>query len=213
MEDPTGVQDGPEPGSVPLRTTLSAARALRDHRAVILVEGRSDEQALRTLARRRGRDLAGEGVALLALGGATNAGHVLQVLGPSGAGLALAGLCDVAEVGEVARGLQRAGVPVASTAADLQRVGFQVCDEDLEDELVRALGIPAVEAVMAEQGDLSAFRTFQKQPFQRGRPVTAQVRRFFGTGSGRKIRYGALLVESLDLGQVPRPLDAVLDRV
>lgn len=213
MTGSTGSGEGTEPGSVPLQTTLAAARALRDRRAVILVEGRSDEEALRVLARRRGRDLVGEGVALLALGGATNAGHVLEVLGPRGAGLELAGLCDAAEVGEVARGLHRAGMEAAATAADLERVGFHVCDEDLEDELIRALGVPGVEEVMAQQGELSAFRTFQKQPFQRGRDVTAQIRRFIGTRSGRKIRYGALLVEALDLDDVPRPLDAVLDRV
>src|SRR5207253_2012249 len=39
-------------------------------RAVVLVEGRSDEIAIRTLAARRGRDLAAEGVSVLAVGGA-----------------------------------------------------------------------------------------------------------------------------------------------
>jgi hypothetical protein len=31
-----------------------------------------------------------------------------------------------------------------------------------------------------------------------------------GTFSGRKIRYGGLLVEALDLHKVPRPLEEVL---
>jgi hypothetical protein len=34
-----------------------------------------------------------------------------------------------------------------------------------------------------------------------------------GTRSGRKLRYATALVEALDLARVPRPLDAVLDRV
>jgi hypothetical protein len=34
-----------------------------------------------------------------------------------------------------------------------------------------------------------------------------------GTRSGRKVRYGRLLVEALDLNRVPRPLDGVLDHV
>jgi hypothetical protein len=34
-----------------------------------------------------------------------------------------------------------------------------------------------------------------------------------GTLSGRKIRYGRLMVEALDLSKVPRPLDLVLANV
>ena len=34
-----------------------------------------------------------------------------------------------------------------------------------------------------------------------------------GSGGGRKITYARLLVESLDLARVPRPLDSVLTRV
>jgi hypothetical protein len=34
-----------------------------------------------------------------------------------------------------------------------------------------------------------------------------------GTRSGRKIRYGRLLVEALDLDHVPRPLDGVLAHI
>jgi hypothetical protein len=60
---------------------------------------------------------------------------------------------------------------------------------------------------------MGSFRTFQRQPAQRGRPVEAQLRRFMGTRSGRKVRYGRLLVEALDLTRVPRPLDGVLDHV
>ena len=50
----------------------------------------------------------------------------------------------------------------------------------------------------------------QKQTAQQGRPVDAQLRRFMGSKSGRKMRYARLLVEALDLSDVPRPLDAVL---
>jgi len=34
-----------------------------------------------------------------------------------------------------------------------------------------------------------------------------------GTHSGRKIHYGRVLVEALDLARVPRPLDLVLEHV
>ena len=43
-----------------------------DVRAVVLVEGVSDQAALEALARRRGRDLAAEGIEIVSMGGATN---------------------------------------------------------------------------------------------------------------------------------------------
>jgi hypothetical protein len=47
----------------------------------------------------------------------------------------------------------------------------------------------------------------------RGGATAEQLRRFKGSGSGRKIRYARLLVEALDLSQVPRPLDGALAHV
>jgi len=103
----------------------------------------------------------------------------------------------------------------AQTAAggESHRLGFHVCVADLEDELIRALGAAAVEQVVDAQGDLGPFRTLQKQPAWRGRPIEAQLRRFMGSGGRRKIRYARLLVDALDLSQVPRPLDLVLAHV
>ena len=67
--------------------------------------------------------------------------------------------------------------------------------------------------VVAGEGELASFRTMQKQPAQRGRPAAAQLRRFMGTRSRRKLRYARLLAEALDLSSVPRPLDSVLEHV
>jgi hypothetical protein len=67
-----------------------------------------------------------------------------------------------------------------------------------------------VEVVVNAQGELGPFRTLQKQPAWRGRPREEQLRRFMGSGGRRKIRYARLLVEALDLTEVPRPLDLVL---
>jgi hypothetical protein len=50
----------------------------------------------------------------------------------------------------------------------------------------------------------------QKQPAQRGRTTEEQLRRFMGTRGGRKIHYATLLVDALDVTEVPRPLDRVL---
>jgi hypothetical protein len=57
------------------------------------------------------------------------------------------------------------------------------------------------------------FRTLQNQPQWRDRAHEEQLRRFFGTYRGRKIRSAAPLVEALDLNRVPRPLEALLDFV
>lgn len=180
--------------------------------AVVLVEGLSDRCALEALADRRGRDLAAEGVAVVPIGGAQAIGRFVDRYGPRGLGLRLGGLCDAGEEREFRRGLERAGLGTSLTRADLEALGFYVCDADLEDELIRALGTDAVERVIDAEGDLRSFRTLQKQPEWRGRPVEAQLRRFFGSGGSRKIRYARLLVEALDPGRVPRPLDLVLAR-
>jgi len=95
----------------------------------------------------------------------------------------------------------------------MERLGFYVCVADLEDELIRALGASEVERIVEAQGDLGSFRTLQKQPEWRGRPVAEQLRRYMGSGGSRKIRYARLLVETLDLAEVPRPLDLVLTHV
>jgi Overcoming lysogenization defect protein-like, TOPRIM domain len=182
-------------------------------RAVVLVEGTSDKVAVEALAERRGRDLVAEGVSVVPIGGAQAIGRFLVEFGPQGLDLELAGLCDVKEERDFQRGLERAGLGSNLTRDDLERIGFYVCDADLEDELIRALGAASVERVVDAEGDLGSFRTFQKQPEWRGRAIEAQLRRFMGSGGRRKIRYAKLLVDALDLDDVPRPLDRVLAHV
>lgn len=182
-------------------------------RAVVLVEGISDQVALEVLADRRGRDLHAEGVSVVPMGGAKGIGRYLAMFGPQGIDVRLAGLCDAREEGDFRRGLERAGLGAVVTRAAMEALGFYVCDADLEDELIRALGSAAVEQVIAAQGELGSFRTLQKQPAQQGRTDEEQLRRFMGTRGGRKISYAALLVHALDLARVPRPLDRVLAHV
>jgi hypothetical protein len=179
--------------------------------AVILVEGTSDQRALEALARRRGLNLEKERICITAMGGSKNITSFLERLGPHGLGQRVAGLYDAGEEDDIRRGLERAGVGDGLRRPDLERLGFFMCVEDLEDELIRALGAGAVERLLEAQGDLGPFRTLQKQPAWQGRPVERQLRRFMGSGGSRKIRYGSLLVEALDLTDVPRPLDRVLD--
>ena len=189
------------------------AHVADDVRAVVLVEGLSDRVAIEALAERRGRDLATEGVSVVPIGGAQAIGRALDLYGPAGLGLALAGLCDVGEERSFRRSLEHAGLGTDLTRNGLEQLGFYVCEADLEDELIRALGADVAEQVVETHGDIGPFRTLQKQPEWRGRPLHDQLRRFFGSGGGRKIRYARFLVEALDLGAVPRPLDGVLAHV
>lgn len=179
-------------------------------RAVVLVEGISDQVALQALAERRHRNLDAECIAVVPIGGAQSIGRFLDRFGPRGLDVRLAGLCDAAEQGEFRRGLERAGLGSSLSRLDMEQLGFFVCDADLEDELIRALGADSVERIAEAQGELGSFRTFQKQPAQQGKTREQQLRRWMGN---RKIRYAPLLVDALDLGQVPRPLDRVLDHV
>jgi hypothetical protein len=181
-----------------------------DTSSVVIVEGASDRIALETLAERRGRDLAAEGVTVVSIGGAHAIGNVLQAVLREDRAVRLAGLCDSGEEAAFRRGLERAGLASGLTRTDMEELGFYVCDPDLEGELIRSLGEAVIEQVIDGQGELGSFRTFQKQEAWRDRALDEQLRRFLGQ---RKIRYARVLVDALDLGRAPRPLDAVLARV
>jgi hypothetical protein len=157
---------------------------------VVFVEGASDRVALLKLAQRRGRDLRSEGVDIVAIGGA----HALPRFLASVRNVKLVGLCDAGEAREFTRVLEQ----------------VYVCDTDLEDELIRAVGAERLKEIIEAQGELHSFRTLQKQPAQRARTIEQQLRVFLGN---RKIRYAELLVGALDLAKVPRPLDALLEAV
>ena len=176
----------------------------------MLVEGVSDKVALEALALRRGRDLAAEGVSVLPIGGAQAVGRFLNLYGPRGSDVGLAGLFDAGEAGELGRALGRAGFGVDLGRAEMERLGFYVCERDLEDELIRCLGASVVEEVLAGQGKLGSFRTYQKQLAHRARPTEEQLRGFL---TNWKIELAGPLVEALDLSRVPRPLDGVLTHV
>ena len=168
----------------------------------VLVEGESDRVAVLALARRDGLDLAASGVRVVAMGGATSLVHHL----PAAPGERVLGLCDEAEAPGVLRTLDRLGVGTG-TLADR---GFQVCRSDLEDELIRCLGVEAVLAVLEAQGELASFGRLRQQPAQRGRTVVQQLRRFLAGRSGHKITYARLLVEALPEGVAPGPLARLL---
>jgi hypothetical protein len=145
------------------------------------------------------------------MGGAHAIGRFLTMLGPLGTRVRLAGLCDLHEQEIFRRALVAAQVGSPRTHTDMEHLGFYVCVNDLEDELIRAVGTAGVEAVFDSQGDLGSFRSLQSQPAWRGREPEAQMRRFLGSGSRRKLRYARLLVDAaVSRDALPRPLDTLL---
>ncbi|HWC79502.1 MAG TPA: TOPRIM nucleotidyl transferase/hydrolase domain-containing protein [Pseudonocardiaceae bacterium] len=198
------------PAAATEATAVALAR-IETARVVVLVEGVSDQIAVDTLARRLGRDLATEGVVVLPMGGAHGAARYLRRFRETG--VRLAGLCDAGEERVLQRGLATAGVGTPGSRAELARLGFFVCVEDLEDELIRAAGPSRVLDVFAAHGNLGAFRTIQRQPAWQGRDETAQLRRFLGAGARRKLRYARLLTEAIEPDRLPEPLVALLTAV
>lgn len=167
--------------------------------AVVLVEGESDRVALLTL----GDALGAQGLEVRAMGGVTNLrAHLARVEGP------VAGLYDAPAADWVHRVLVDADVPVA---------GFHACRDDLEDELLRALGPDAVERVVADAGESRALRRLAAMPAQRGWSRERVLQRFLTSRGGRKARYARLFVEALvardGTDGAPAPLRAVLAEV
>ena len=146
------------------------------------------------------------------MGGITNTRAFASRFGPAGLGIPLAGLYDAAEEAKVRHGLADAGLSAALEPDGLSVLGFYKCSVDLEDELVRALGVQAVEAVIEAAGEANSLRLLAGMPAQRDWTREAVLRRFLGVRAGRKARYAALLVEALEPGRVPEPLAAVLAR-
>ena len=179
----------------------------------VVVEGVSDQLALEQLAHRLGRDLVGEGVSILPIGGAHAIGRFLREAAREGLDGRLAGLCDSGEAGEFQRALEAAGFGSNLTQADMERLGFFVCVKDLEDELIRALGVGLVMQVVEAQGEINSFTRFQAQPAHRGRDLADQLHLFMRTRAGRKAQYARALVDALDLDHVPRPLVGLLEHI
>ena len=174
---------------------------------VVLVEGESDRIALQTLALLSGRDLEDEHVIVVPMGGITNIRAHALWFGPRGLGATVHGLYDAPDEPWVRRGLAAAGIVVPD--GDLAAIGFQRCADDLEDELIRALGVPAVERVVEAEGELRSLALLAGMPAQRDWSRAALLHRFIGVRSGRKARYARLLVEALEPDRAPPPLVAL----
>lgn len=197
-----------------IRATARALAKVESALAVVLVEGISDQVALETAAVRRGRDLEAEGVVIVPIGGAHAIGRFLTRLGSLGTRVRLAGMCDLREEAIFRRGLDVTHIGSPAPRTEMEHLGFYVCVNDLEEELIRAVGIAGVEELFDSQGDLRSFRSFQKQPAWRGQEPQAQIHRFLRSSSRRNLRYARLLVEAaVGRDALPRPLNALLTAV
>ena len=197
-----------KPGVASQRAKAGYPRRLDHHnRLVVIVEGESDRVALQTLAARTG---GGNAASVVPIGGAHAVRRYLSRLAAETPGTRVAGLCDAAQEGYFQRALEEVGLGAGLDRAAMARLGFFVCVEDLEDELIRALGPEEVERVIDAQGELRSFRSFQRQPAQVAVAVPAQLRRFMGTHAGRKAQYARALVQALDLAAIPEPLAGVV---
>lgn len=176
---------------------------------VVLVEGDSDRLALIAAARVRGDGVRAD---VVSLGGITNLRSWLQRRDP---GVPMFGLYDAAELRYVVGALVAGGLlrGEAADPAAIRRLGLFGCDQDLEDEVIRAAGPELVLQTLAACGELALFRTFQAQPAQRVRSVEAQLHRFASTASGRKTRFAADVIAALPAERIPEPLAALLDAV
>jgi len=181
-------------------------------RTVVIVEGETDRVALVEAARRLGRDLDAERVAVTPIGGAHAITRFLRDLEDQ-RDVTIAGLCDEAEEPIFRSALQGAGYGSDLSGADLERAGFFVCRADLEDELIRAVGIEAIERLTGAEGDARAWSTFRRQPAWHGQPTDQQFRRFVRSVSTRNVRYIRAIVDALDPEHLPHPLASLLARV
>ncbi|WP_237565566.1 hypothetical protein [Ornithinimicrobium cavernae] len=185
-------------------------------RTLVLLEGPSDVAALTALLRQAptgpGERPAGAGrpaYELVDLGGVTNVGAHLRRAREFDPAPRVLGLCDAGEVRVLLRALQRVGREVAEPQ-DLAAEGFFVCDRDLEDELIRALGPQRCLEVLDEQGLADRFATFSRQQAWAGRPLTERLHRFSGIASGRKILLAGAMATALEPDRVPPPLEGLL---
>lgn len=172
---------------------------------VVLLEGPSDVAAVRAVAAAHGLTPRVHRYELVDMGGVTNIRRRLLAFRTASAPVRVIGMCDAGEAQYFARALQIEG-DGPHLEADLADRGFYVCDADLEDELIRAVGPDRVLGVLRRLGLGPRLATFQRQPAWRDRPVHEQLHRFAGTTSGRKTLLAGALAEDLAPSEAPSPL-------
>ncbi|MEO6414205.1 MAG: TOPRIM nucleotidyl transferase/hydrolase domain-containing protein [Pedococcus sp.] len=181
-------------------------------RVWVLLEGASDVAALRVVAGRGGISLADQGVHLVDMHGATNIRRHLIAAAEAADSPRVLGMCDAPEAPYFVRALRRVGCAVES-ADELPWWGFQVCERDLEDELMRDLGEQGIRDVLEALGLTQRLAMLTQQPAWVSGTFHEQVHRFAGAASGRKELMAGAMAEALDMDQLPKPLAGLLDAI
>lgn len=176
---------------------------------LVLLEGPSDVAAVTALLAAQAGGGERSAYELVDLGGVTNVGAHLSRAAEADPSPRVVGLCDAGEARVVLRALQRVGRAIAEPQ-ELSEEAFFVCERDLEDELIRALGPGRCLEVLEEQGLADRFAAFGRQQAWAGRPLTERLHRFCGVASGRKILLAGAMAAALAPGQVPPPLAGLL---
>ncbi len=179
---------------------------------IAVVEGESDAIAVAALATKLGSGPRHARTRICSAGGVTNFARVLAEFASSFPDAEVVGMYDLPEERHVRRALVRRGAALVPDGG-LEPHGFFACVDDLEDELIRAVGADGVERVLDREGEIRSFRRFQAMPQHRDEPVDAQLHRFLGTRATRKIRMAGLLVDVLDPMRAPRALRLVASRL
>jgi hypothetical protein len=172
----------------------------------VLLEGPSDVAAVRAVAATYGLTERVHRYRLVDMGGVTNIRRHLEALRTASEPVRVIGMCDAGEASVFVRALQVSIAGDLRNAGDLSAHGFSVCEADLEDELIRAMGPERVVDVLSRLGLEGRLATFRRQPAWRDRSLSEQLHRFAGTTSGRKALLAGTLAEALAPSEVPAPL-------
>jgi hypothetical protein len=198
-----GLDHGPDAPLVARDSALAAAHVAR---VLVLVEGISDRMAVETLARRLGRDLGTEGVAILPIGGSGEARKMLARF--TAQDRRTLGLLDADATAIFRRALAGAGLGGPDDSLEAQ--GFFTCQPTLEGELIRALGPEEFLALVEREGDMTPLRTLQRQKPWQDQPLEAQLNRFLRAKARRPMLYARLMVDACPLDRLPAPLMGLL---
>ncbi len=179
---------------------------------VVLLEGRSDVAAVRAVAAAYGLTAGLHRYQLVDMGGVTNIRRHLAHIRSRSEPVRVVGMCDAAEAHVFLRALQvdRDG---RQREGGLAELGFYVCEADLEDELIRALGAERVLDLLRRLGLQPRFAAFRRQPAWRDRPLHEQLHRFAGVASGRKTLLAGAFAGDLASDEVPAPLRRLIGRM
>ena len=177
---------------------------------VVLLEGPSDVAAVRAVAAAYGVTDDVHRYRLIDMGGVTNIRRHLEAVRTASVPVRVMGMCDAGEAKFFVRALQVMGNGV-HRESDLAARGFSVCEADLEDELIRALGPERVVGVLYRLGLRETLAIFQRQPAWRDRPLHEQLHRFAGVASGRKTLLAGALAQALAPDEAPAPLRRLVE--